>query len=880
MRAINTRTGRILPLLLLLSLCGLVGIALSSQAADRRWWQAVEDGQREIVAAGLQQGVSANQPDDTGTAPLYLALRMNRPSVAALLIVAGADINAQAPDGLTPLLQAIYHDQPGIVRLLVERGVDTAGRNRYGRTPLQLAVQRRYPGVIAELAMAGADIRQQLVDLLEAEGGDEADRQEIIAFINRRAAFQQPEDEDNYWSALEFFRDAMYSKDRGISGLLLVEALMRSDAPGYSPEQAIAVINAFRLRGLRESQQPLLYRWAQSGNSYAQALLGNSLVNSSLTNQRPLGRQLMLESACQGNPIARYFINDDSALYLPDMAEHLAGLTSIPSQRSLEPESGEDVDPNELLASDPESSRQLAQIQKLADCGVIQAQALLDFLENQQFTTLAELEALLSSTFIADLETPLAVANQYFATGSGREGDLEAGMRWLQRAESTAFAAEQMDALGQFYESGSGAFPGSAEKALQWYGKAAGRGSFAANVRLCNVYLNGELGVVQDLFTGLEYCRARSPELYHEKLGEIGPAALAAALADGDGQRASRWLSLLGSDSPAVVAAWRDALLGGNPRQAQLFVDAGVDVSQPLDGRPPLLIASEEADVVIVEWLLDLPGSQADPAVLTQALVAATWAGRIDNLKLLIDHGGKFPAVTTAQGQALIKQSGGRSDMPMLDLILANQPDGIGKEQIVQVMGRLAEEARAKVELAQWRAGMTIVRYDEQRASLAEGAGLDTASPWRCAGDSTSGLIWLVKDKTAGIHGSEMAFSLAEEAGQPCTTEFCSPEAYRDLARQQNICGCSDWRLPTVNELASLAYPHMEQAFPAWPGYLQWAVDGPRRELLLVYANGLLGHRQGVMAFGGAFGQVLLVRGQLQELPQPSQPDFTILSVQ
>lgn len=101
------------------------------------------------------------------------------------------------------------------------------------------------------------------------------------------------------------------------------------------------------------------------------------------------------------------------------------------------------------------------------------------------------------------------------------------------------------------------------------------------------------------------------------------------------------------------------------------------------------------------------------------------------------------------------------------------------------------------------------------------------AQQWSCVMDLATGLVWEKRDPTTALHGHDTYVWYQPEHSNPGSerahpdfvlgdstcygfnpddpTSFCNTSAYAERVNQSNYCGFSDWRLPTANELLTLA---------------------------------------------------------------------------
>lgn len=95
--------------------------------------------------------------------------------------------------------------------------------------------------------------------------------------------------------------------------------------------------------------------------------------------------------------------------------------------------------------------------------------------------------------------------------------------------------------------------------------------------------------------------------------------------------------------------------------------------------------------------------------------------------------------------------------------------------------------------------------------------------PWACARDNKSGLTWEVKTATPGLHATANTYTwyssgetkqsvlegkqdagMGKPSGGVCTGSNCDTEAFVAAVNAERLCGYSDWRLPSKDELGSV----------------------------------------------------------------------------
>jgi hypothetical protein len=86
--------------------------------------------------------------------------------------------------------------------------------------------------------------------------------------------------------------------------------------------------------------------------------------------------------------------------------------------------------------------------------------------------------------------------------------------------------------------------------------------------------------------------------------------------------------------------------------------------------------------------------------------------------------------------------------------------------------------------------------------------------PWKCVSDSTTGLVWEVKTTDGGLHDKNNTYTWYDSTftadpgtqnGGTCNGSGCDTEKFVAAVNAEQLCGYTNWRMPSLSELQGLA---------------------------------------------------------------------------
>jgi len=144
----------------------VICLILGSTAFANPLTDAIGQGDIEAVRSALKKGANVNSK--AGEAPaLIMALQLEHPDIARLLIEKGAKIGAKEDYmGSTALHEAAYRQYLDIVRLLIEKGAKVNEKNNIGFTPFRYAAMDYFSkedagDIILFLISKGANVNEK-----------------------------------------------------------------------------------------------------------------------------------------------------------------------------------------------------------------------------------------------------------------------------------------------------------------------------------------------------------------------------------------------------------------------------------------------------------------------------------------------------------------------------------------------------------------------------------------------------------------------------------------------------------------------------------------------------------------------------------------------
>jgi ankyrin repeat protein len=127
------------------------------QPSGRALVQAVADGETQHVRWLLQVKVHTEQRDALSRTPLRIAVERNLPSVAIMLLDAGANPNSKTADNIPVLAAAIARDATPVVEKLIAAGANPADLMPDGEKILPWCIRNGRLAFVRSMFLHGAD---------------------------------------------------------------------------------------------------------------------------------------------------------------------------------------------------------------------------------------------------------------------------------------------------------------------------------------------------------------------------------------------------------------------------------------------------------------------------------------------------------------------------------------------------------------------------------------------------------------------------------------------------------------------------------------------------------------------------------------------------
>ena len=102
--------------LLLTTIVAVLLVGCGPPVPDISIYDAVEDGNIEVVKQHLAAGTDVNSKDKDGWTPLHEAASEGHNKIVELLVAKGADVNAKDDDGETPVDAAANPETADLLR--------------------------------------------------------------------------------------------------------------------------------------------------------------------------------------------------------------------------------------------------------------------------------------------------------------------------------------------------------------------------------------------------------------------------------------------------------------------------------------------------------------------------------------------------------------------------------------------------------------------------------------------------------------------------------------------------------------------------------------------------------------------------------------------
>lgn len=126
--------------------------------------EAVTSGETRHVRLLLDVNVHTGQRDENGHTPLRIAVENDSPTIAIMLLEAGADPNATSPDGADILGVAVAKGDSPVVEKLVAAGAKADGKMPNGEVILPWAIRNGRLAFVRAMFAGGADPHQTDAD--------------------------------------------------------------------------------------------------------------------------------------------------------------------------------------------------------------------------------------------------------------------------------------------------------------------------------------------------------------------------------------------------------------------------------------------------------------------------------------------------------------------------------------------------------------------------------------------------------------------------------------------------------------------------------------------------------------------------------------------